>query len=61
MEALLGAFNQEKALEGASSVIVKTDESFAALMLIQSPVGYPGPAMQVRVTLVQVPLSWQLE
>ena len=25
MEALVGAFNQEKALEGAFSVIVKTD------------------------------------
>ena len=42
-------------------MIVKTDELFAALMFIPSPGGYPGPAMQVRVTLVQVPLSWQLE
>ena len=29
---LVGAFNQEKALEGAFSVIVKTDGSFAALL-----------------------------
>ena len=28
----LGAFNQEKALEGAFSLIVKTDGSFAALV-----------------------------
>ena len=31
MKALVGAFNQEKALVGALSVIVKTDGSFAAL------------------------------
>ena len=30
---LVGAFNQEKALVGAFSVIVKTDGSFAALVL----------------------------
>ena len=32
MKALLRAFNQEKALVGAFSVIVKTDGSFAALV-----------------------------
>ena len=31
MKALVEAFNQEKALVGAFSVIVKTDGSFAAL------------------------------
>ena len=31
MKALVGAFNQEKALVGASSVIVETDGSSAAL------------------------------
>ena len=31
VKALVGAFNQEKALEGAVSVIMKTDESFVAL------------------------------
>ena len=30
---LIGAFNQEKALLGAFSVIVKTDGSFAALII----------------------------
>ena len=33
MKALVGAFNQEKALVGAFSVIVKTDGPFAALMI----------------------------
>ena len=32
MKVLVGAFNQEKALVGAFSVIVKTDKSFAALI-----------------------------
>ena len=32
VKALLGAFNQEKAIVGALSVITKTDESFAALL-----------------------------
>ena len=31
MKVLVGAFNQEKALVGTFSGIVKTDESFAAL------------------------------
>ena len=31
MKELVGAFNQEKALVGAFSVIVKTNKSFAAL------------------------------
>ena len=31
VKALVGAFNQEKVLLGAFSVIVKTDGSFAAL------------------------------
>ena len=34
MKALVGAFNQEKALIGAFSVIVKTDGSIAALVTI---------------------------
>ena len=34
VEALLGVFNQEKALGGAFSVIVKVDGSFAALVFI---------------------------
>ena len=32
MKALLASFNQEEALVGAFSVIVKTDGSFAALI-----------------------------
>ena len=32
MKVLVDTFNQEKALEGAFSVIVKTDGSFAALI-----------------------------
>ena len=35
MKALVGNFNQEKALVGAFSVIVKTDGSFAALVEIE--------------------------
>ena len=34
MKVLVGAFNQEKALVGAFSVIVKTDGSSAAALLI---------------------------
>ena len=37
MKALVGAFNQEKALIGAFSVILKTDGSFAALILTLRP------------------------
>ena len=33
MKALVGAFNQEKAIVGAFYVIVKTDGSFAALVV----------------------------
>ena len=33
VKVLVGAFNQEKALVGAFSVIVKTDGSFAALVV----------------------------
>ena len=33
MKALVGTFNQEKVLVGAFSVIVKTDGSFAALVV----------------------------
>ena len=36
MKALVGAFNQEKALVGSSSVIVKTDGLFAALAQTQA-------------------------
>ena len=32
MKALVGSFNEERALVGAFSVIVKTDRSFAALV-----------------------------
>ena len=35
MKVLVGAFNQEKALVGAISVIVKTGESFAALVSLR--------------------------
>ena len=34
MKALVGTFNQEKALVGTFLVIVKTDGSFAALPII---------------------------
>ena len=37
MKALVGAYNQEKALIGAFSMIVKTDGSFAALILEPRP------------------------
>ena len=33
MKAVVAAFNQEKAVVGAFSMIAKTDGSFAALML----------------------------
>ena len=33
VKVLVGAFNQEKALAGAFSVIVKTEGSFAALLI----------------------------
>ena len=36
MKAVVAAFNQEKALVGAFSVIVKTDESFEALVATHS-------------------------
>ena len=36
MKALVGGFNQEKALIGAFSVIVKTDRSFAALIIVET-------------------------
>ena len=36
MKALVGAFNQEKALIGAFSVIVKTEGSVAALLIVVS-------------------------
>ena len=35
MKALADTFNQEKALVGAFSVIVKTDGSFAALIITE--------------------------
>ena len=34
MKALVSTFNQEKALAGAFSVIVKTDGAFAAVILL---------------------------
>ena len=37
MKTLAGTFNQEKALAGAFSVIVKTDGSLAALHSTQQP------------------------
>ena len=43
MEALVGVFKQEKALIGAFSVIVKTDVSFAALLVM------PGLVSSVRL------------
>ena len=41
---LVGAFNQEKALVGAFSVIVKTDGSFAALVGVYHDTGGGGAA-----------------
>ena len=35
MKAVVGDFNQDKALPGAFSVIVKTDGSFAALIMAE--------------------------
>ena len=47
MKVLVGTFNQEKALLGAFSVIVKTDGSFAALIKYyctsHMPATAPGP------------------
>ena len=43
MKALVGVFKQEKALIGAFSVIVKTDVSFAALLVM------PGLVSGVRL------------
>ena len=37
VKALVGAFNQEKVLVGAFSVLLKTDGSFAALILTLRP------------------------
>ena len=42
MKALVGAFNQEKALVGAFSVIVKTDGSFASIFVIMGLGTEPG-------------------
>ena len=51
MKALVGAFNQEWALEGAVSVIMKTDGSFAALKQIDGRLLVVWPAASVwRVT-----------
>ena len=36
MKAILGASNQEKALVGAFSVIVKTNGAFAALVIMET-------------------------
>ena len=58
MKALVGTFNQEEALVGAFSVIVKTDGSFAALVkivnittqrgyLVQSVHTHTAPVLQV--------------
>ena len=41
MKALVGAFNQEKALVGAFSVIVKTDGSFYTTIYLL-PIVTPG-------------------
>ena len=49
MKALVGAFNQEEALIGAFSVIVKTDGSFAALRgTLQLPC--PAPTLPTDAT-----------
>ena len=51
MKALVSAFNQEKAQEGAVSVIMKTDGSFAALKQIDGRLLVVWPAASVwRVT-----------
>ena len=48
VKALEGAFNQEKALVGAFSVIVKTDGSFAALVCVRSIAVYCSADVMVR-------------
>ena len=51
---LVGSFNQEKALVGAFSVIVKTDGSFAALIQTLPAVIAPGPAPPLRPVMVMI-------
>ena len=48
---LLDAFNQENALLGALSVILKTDGSFAALIWILSPVLFVGSFRILSATI----------
>ena len=43
MTALVGTFNQEKAIVGAYSMIVKADGSFTALVLIAMITADPSP------------------
>ena len=49
MKVLVGAFNQEKALVGAFSVIVKTDRSFTALFI---------PHLSIRYTDTCAVMGW---
>ena len=54
MKALVGTFNQEQALAGAFSVIVKTDGSFAALVLsaaTRHPAGEGGGQILVDILI----------
>ena len=48
LKPIVAAFNQEKALVGAFSVIVKTDGSFEALITIIS-LHQPGPVQHLQV------------
>ena len=50
-DQLAGTFNQEKALVGASSVIVKTDGSFAALVICAAG-AHLNPAVSVALACV---------
>ena len=52
VKALLDAFNQEKALVGAFSVIVKTDGSFAALIDMDWYAGPGGTAAKRQLYFV---------
>ena len=54
VKALVGAFNQEKALLEAFSVIVKTDGSFAALIINVLAAVKSGPILYLFPTPVSV-------
>ena len=55
-KALVGAFNQEKALVGAFSVIVKSSQTFEALVTSECP-----PRLQPRCSLMATKTVPRLE